>query len=1611
MNHVEPLKTPTRRRGIALVVTVSVLALATILLLAMFSVTESEYKSTQSYAAGQTAKLLGEDAVNLVISQIQSGSQQDSGYPGREFHATQPGLVRRYTENGAFYSGHKLYSDSRMTEVAMGSAGETALTDDLPPTDWNSSINIGRYVDLNEPAVTADAAGNVRVLFPIVDPRAFMRDPNSQVTGAALVEGFSYSDKLETSQGGNAPLNGVVLPTGGAGDGSNLRLPMPVEWIYVLKDGTMGTLDAGRTFVGSGGARPSAQNPIVGRFAFWTDDESCKVNINTASEPTYWGLPITYHERAHLWAERPPTIYEYQRFPGHPATVALSTIFYPNQDLDQYGKPTSEVQKIIDMKEAIYQIIPKINNGGSIAGTVPFAPDDLDRAQAEKVNIADSIRERLYASLDELLFSQQFNGTSRTQNDLRVQGQPLITPAVLERSRFFLTANSRSPEFSMMGVPRVAMWPVADESLLQSRRTIYDKLIAFCATLDSNRQGEGGQTANTYFFRRKDAHSSSTDVNLTRNKQLLDYLYSMMSSTYPRGTLGSGSSFLAKYGEKDTRQIVVSIFDYVRSTNLYDGFLAEKLNNLRDGQNGVIDSPLKAYTERDKIIKKDLPVDNKYNTYTEPRYRTKRVQDDSGRGGDIPDVVVADKAFPGHGQVSPSHWRVGTETYMGYARSVTVSEAALHFICTADGKNDDTSFRMWEKVGASWVKGSQVSGGRSAPRIKINQIEQVPSAIPEMAKFGPTDVPEEEMKWYSNYPPFPARDAPRYGADPLVPKSNPKWAGYHPGYNPQNWNLSLPDDTPLAQDEKRIQACLQLELFCPSVGWGKLHPELTFVLDGTAVSAITVSGQSIFSTTGDLVVKSEGSKDGNDSGVRGIFEQRDASPSGGTASFKNLVVDKRVHTIGRMSADPDYNSGAGGGEHANMANLDLVSSFITVKRDQYMTFTVPRPIKLDIYDDHDWQGREPIQTINLTFPVGPTTVMTPDIVCNTTARRDFYNTNGDRYLQRAIEAPRWWAFNWAGAVNRYKGDAEDYLRRPENIKERIKEEYVGDNIRCCGRLRIDGRTDGVFEAPNQSANNKFPTDQQFIYGASPTYNLVKNKFTDRDNPKEHYGTDVVRSIIPKYGDYRLIAARRVVPGDMWVPHPLWDYKDIAMAHNLTSADSDREPGFDRSGQPGVEDDPTRRLVKNTNQAESYENPKIPDMPHTPEAAAAAARYRDFDNAVGPTRDGAYINKPDEGNFSARYFWIQNATRLYRNAYFHKTWETDSAGDMYFTPNRMIQSPVMFGSLPTGVFGGQPGPQADAATHGVPWRTLLFRPDVTYPSGGASHAGMVVPRDHYVLDLFFMPVVEPYAISEPLSVAGRINVNYQIMPFTHIRRATGLHAVLKGELMNAVPKKQGKNYLKAKDPNVFPQKFWEENRSDKAIPNDQIQYFHRKINIAETLKQLDERFNLSTKAPADGRGLLRSASQFCEIHLIPADLPSGAVAGYANANINIQAISNDTTRKQELGRFWEAHALTGDNMRERPYANIYPRITSRTNTFRVHVRAQSIRKARSTDPAVFVPEADSVLSEYRGSTLIERYIDPNDTRIPEYADGTNPLGKPPLDSFYRFRVLENKRFVP
>ena len=111
-----------------------------------------------------------------------------------------------------------------------------------------------------------------------------------------------------------------------------------------------------------------------------------------------------------------------------------------------------------------------------------------------------------------------------------------------------------------------------------------------------------------------------------------------------------------------------------------------------------------------------------------------------------------------------------------------------------------------------------------------------------------------------------------------------------------------------------------------------------------------------------------------------------------------------------------------------------------------------------------------------------------------------------------------------------------------------------------------------------------------------------------------------------------------------------------------------------------------------------------------------------------------------------------------------------------TPNALVPSPVIFGSLPAGINPASP-------TNSAPWRTLLFCP---YPAGDTAHPGFTSPPDHLILDNFWMPTIEPYAISGCMATAGKINLNDQIAPFTWLHRNTALHALLDDLRIPALP---------------------------------------------------------------------------------------------------------------------------------------------------------------------------------------------------------------------------------
>jgi len=265
-----------------------------------------------------------------------------------------------------------------------------------------------------------------------------------------------------------------------------------------------------------------------------------------------------------------------------------------------------------------------------------------------------------------------------------------------------------------------------------------------------------------------------------------------------------------------------------------------------------------------------------------------------------------------------------------------------------------------------------------------------------------------------------------------------------------------------------------------------------------------------------------------------------------------------------------------------------------------------------------------------------------------------------------------------------------------------------------------------------------------------------------------------------------------------------------------------------------------------------------------------------------------------------------------------------------------------------------------------------------------------------MDLFTMPMVEPYAISEPLSTAGRVNMNYQIIPFTYITRSTAVQAALKGIQIVSIPDtaatyykyvNTGANYTGAHN-----------TTNNTTYPTGQpngANSYRFSLNIPATLTQFDARFA--------NKDVFRAPSEICSIDLVPND--TGDDGGTAAPTTGISRATMDA--------YWKTHRLTGDNTRERPYANLYPLLTTKSNTFTVHFRVQALQQATGANaaPTQWREGTDVITGEYRGSETIERYIDPNDPNIPDYA--ANPSTSPamPLSRFYKFRVVDVKQFAP
>ncbi len=476
-------------------------------------------------------------------------------------------------------------------------------------------------------------------------------------------------------------------------------------------------------------------------------------------------------------------------------------------------------------------------------------------------------------------------------------------------------------------------------------------------------------------------------------------------------------------------------------------------------------------------------------------------------------------------------------------------------------------------------------------------------------------------------------------------------------------------------------------------------------------------------------------------------------------------------------------------------------------------------------------------------------------------------------------------------------------------------------------------------------------------------------------------TESVKGLTVSHGDYRHIATKRVVPSELFRPHPLTE--EALASHSLTWATrSDIVPGATFG-----DDLHGRQLVDGV----EYEQGSRPDFTFDPNDREAFAPLlsrdyhfpidpsitRDFDNAPGQVPDGAYINKPDDGAndplgssvFNQKYAYFEADLSL------KKTQSYQDRHPERFNPRRMVASPVAFGSLPSAV-------QINA-----PWTCLLFRPNVSHqphlgeagngvdlrgtrrslegfeiPQFESLHGIDGLPPDHLWLDHFWMPASAPSHVGEPFATHGKVNLNFQMFPFINIHRATALHAVLKAERILAIPTHAGRRFKR--------RNAWNEGWS---YP----------IDAFETLKQFEAKFN---------RGeLFIHESEICEQFLIPKGVRW-----------------DPKTSLEPIQDFWDAHRLTGDNTLERPYAGIYSRITTRSNSFRVHYRVQAIAKDPEVAPNQIDLTKDRITSDDRGSAVLERQIDLNHPDLPDYLEDIRRL--PFLDRLERFYETKVRRWA-
>lgn len=1469
-----------RQHAAALVIVLAFLVIITVMVIAFFTSVTTEVTTSRVQADALNVRQLADSTTQFIIGQIR---QATSGGTTKSW-ASQPGMIRTYDDEGKGEKAYKLYSAVEMIESVTGSYNSS---NDLPASaTWASDRAI--WMDLNTPVTTSDGA----VVFPVIDPRAAAA-PTGKTD--SLVEGFSFNSSIV--QGTKPPAN----PTD-----DTARIPLPVRWLYMLRDGRFTAPSGGSGDLADfsdSDPKPTKDNPIVARVAFWTDDETCKLNLNTAAGGTFWDVPSYTAGIEMHFSRYKPVKNEFARYPGHPATTSLTPVFWsfgglpsPNYSLfptfnlsfseyggfysstAAYGEAAvrrSDVLPVLSSMASLFldkmlKLSPRNMWGGSEMGTKPTVSFGALPAQPLDTD-------RLYASVDEVFFGMPANADEipRPSNALGLQRTDV------EKLRFFLTTQNRAPDTNPFNQPRIGLWPVpepgkknpANLNSTTDSQTPTDKLIAFCCSLN----------ANPYYFTRNNPNSPTADFQPgSRNDQVYDYLDRSLQKKIP----GFGGKFLDRYQQNGIHQLLTLCYDYIRSSI-----------NIVDTYKGT-----------------ENPIKTPYAFAS---------LNDAPRGQVVPIKIT--KSGTGHN---------------GFGRFVTIKEVALQFIAVAanqppclinpDGTPTTTPNPLHPWVGDKPATVGITDNGNGTWNLAAA------NAYPTIAGQTHAGLPLLTNKWIKDPSIFSATAA----TDPL--KVALRDAAINKRYQgPSNIYGGNPASYP---DSKRLPEP------APLAAAGKLGPHQTLIQAAFLIDPVLVNAGSPPYTSKYQIrvlgldkLTANGQNLGFKDGAVQVPEPTFFNPIGYDVGYYIISTHKRGTSSSRE-----------GFSKQNLLSLPLIVNGSTFAFGG-STLTV----EIRTYDGNP--AKDPttlgdlVQTFQIEFPSAdfPTPTLPPTAIlysanyflpppASIALSSNYTNT----YIPSAVQdlAPS----------SQLTFDLDSGLVANPNfgVDPAI---YAGDRSRSS---QGDGFASQTSIAPEKM--NKIAAQGMEDGGAGMPL------------------ADTIRSVELLYGDTRISGARPEVGSEFFKPHA--DYYDATKrgAHTLHGflgrTDYPLCEGVTYAAFPHVTSSTDR---KDSKFQKIWQN------------------GGDFTTGPGLTVDGPMVGKSNEGGRMSQANEARNTNPEFN-------WENNwlfSLDSVNSAPNRQVPSAIVFGSLPVGTS------PADS------WRTLLFCPNPNsqshlalseVASAGAPPKPGKAP-DYLLLDFFQMPIVEPYAISEPFSTAGRVNMNYQIAPFTYIRRDTALRGVLRSGMLTAL-----------EDANMANSKMAHSKRANRNYDDgvngaytkklqDSGQWaFRYPIQVEETLKQFEDRFS---------RGeVFRSPSEICSLWLYPGRQPTAA-----NPENPAIPLVNWDTNSSAITSWWynnpgtTGKSATADNMRERPYGTLYPRLTTKSNTFTTHFKVQSLQKVRGTSVTEWNEKRDKVRSEYRGSAIVERYIDPSDPNLPDFAAAAN--ADRALDDFYRYRVLNTKRFAP